>query len=190
LYSEAEKIRKSKKLQEKLVKKCKDFGASPKAEMSRLASKFIGLQMVDEFISVDTREMVETAKRRYRGHDITFYPDSTGDKSSTNARKSDIAMLRGGGFDVKAKPTNPFVVDRINAMQRMLYNKNLLVNKDRCPGASTALEEHAFNPTTNTPEKFSKPGSTDDHNDAAGYPVAYLYPIKPGKTTTTAEVLL
>jgi hypothetical protein len=143
------------------------------------------LYMVDEFAAQDTEQIVETARDRYDGHHCIFYPDATGNKNSTNASASDITMLKTGGFRVRAKSINPRITDRINAVQRLLYNNRFFINKGKCPKSAEAMEEHAFSETTGLPEKFTTPASVDDRNDGAGYCPAFLYPIKKNKLSQT-----
>ena len=69
----------------------------------------------------DTPEMVRILKERYPGHHLHVYPDSSGDsRKSVNASVSDIAVLRQAGFSIRVRPTNPFVKDRVLAMNTAL----------------------------------------------------------------------
>ncbi len=142
----------------------------------------IGLDLVEEFVSHDTEQMVITLQDDYAGRAITMFPDATGNKGNSNASISDIAMLKGAGFNIKARSINPRIPDRINAVQRMLYQDTFGVNVNNCPKSVEAMEEHAYSDTTGLPDKFAGPATTDDRNDAMGYCPAFKFPIK--KTTT------
>jgi len=144
--------------------------------------KDVGLIMTNEFAVHDTEEMVEVLQESYHGRQITMFPDSTGKKNNSNASMSDIAMLKQADFIIKARSINPRIVDRINSVQRLLYNKNFEINIDQCPKSTEALEEHAYSETTGLPEKITGPATIDDRNDAMGYCPAFLHPIK--KVTT------
>lgn len=135
------------------------------------------LSMVDEFAAHDTADMVNVINERYAGRQIYVYPDATGNKGATNASVSDIAMLSQAGYQIRANSTNPRIVDRINAVQRMFYNNLLKINTNKCPKSTEAIEEHAFNEASGLPDKFAGPATIDDRNDAMGYCPAYLFPI-------------
>jgi len=65
----------------------------------------------------DTPAMIDTIKDRWAGHHVTIYPDASGaNASSKGASISDIGLLRGAGFTIRAKPSNPRVKDRILAV--------------------------------------------------------------------------
>lgn len=145
------------------------------------------LFQVDEFAMQDTEQVTEFVQDKYGKHHVYFYPDATGDKNNSNASKSDISILKQAGFSVKANKTNPRIVDRINAVQRLFYNNRLFINKTACPKSADAFEEHAFSEITGLPEKFAQPASIDDRNDAAGYCPAYLFPIKK-RTVLTSKL--
>ena len=51
---------------------------------------------------------------------INCYPDSAGRARSTTSNKSDHIILRDHGFNVVAKKSNPPIIDRLNALNRML----------------------------------------------------------------------
>lgn len=147
----------------------------------------VGLQLVDEFATTDTEEMKDEVLSRYKGHKVIMYPDATGVKNTTNASASDIAILGGAGLPIAAHSTNPRIKDRVNAVNRMLHSGLMLVNDETAPESAAALEEHAYQQRLGVPEKHHKPASIDDRNDATGYPVAYMYPIKDNVSLTSVE---
>ena len=55
---------------------------------------------------------------------INVYPDATGSARSTTSNKSDHQILRDHGFNVISKKANPPIIDRINALNRMLQDAN------------------------------------------------------------------
>lgn len=138
---------------------------------------------VDEIINAyDTPDMITIIKNRYKDCVIRIYPDASGgSRKSVNASITDIAELENAGFSVIAEAKNPFVKDRVNAMNRAFCNnkgkRNYLVNVDKCPTYADCLEQQIYGPN-GEPQKDS--GNFDHANDAGGYFIAYDYPvIKP-----------
>lgn len=134
---------------------------------------------VDEIINAyDTPAMIEIIKSRYPKSTVRVYPDASGgSRKSVNAAVTDIALLEQAGFRVVSNKSNPPVKDRINAFQRMLCNnkneRKYLVNVDKCPTLADNLEQQVWN-NQGEPDKTA---DKDHSNDAAGYFVAYEYPI-------------
>lgn len=143
---------------------------------------------VSEFINAyDTPEMIRLIKQRYwrevsegefeKLNDIYVYPDSSGkNRKSVGASETDISLLKKAGFTVKAKPTNPAVKDRVNAMNAAFCNskgeRTLMINTRLCPHYTEKLEQQVYD-KNGQPEK----DGTEDVNDAGGYYIAYEYPI-------------
>ena len=128
----------------------------------------------------DTPSMVETFHQRYRlkGHALTIFPDASGQNSSSkNASESDLSIIRSAGMSVRAHSVNPAIADRVNAVNALILNergdRRLKVNTYRCPHLTDGLEQQAYD-KNGMPDKSS---GIDHLNDAAGYPLAYLYPI-------------
>lgn len=128
----------------------------------------------------DTPYMARLFRERYqdRGHPVQVYPDASGGSaSSKNASESDLSILRDHGLAVRVTASNPAVADRVNAVNALLCNgegvRRLKVNTDACPKLSDALEQQAY-------DKNGQPDKSGGHDhilDAAGYPIAYRYPI-------------
>jgi hypothetical protein len=134
---------------------------------------------VDELAGIlDTPALIATIKSRYEGHAIFVYPDASGQsRKSNNASESDIALLRAARFTVLCNPSNPAVKDRVLAMNQMIHsegNRRLKVNTDKCPMFTECLEKQAYD-KNGEPDKS---GDLDHHNDAAGYFMAYRFPVK------------
>lgn len=129
-------------------------------------------ELVDMY---DTPSMIQVIKEKWPEHRITMYPDASGgSRKSVNANSSDIALLKQAGFDVKAKPSNPPVRDRINAMNAALSAGLIYVNADLCPIVANCLEQQAYD-KNGEPDKGS---GTDHQNDATTYPIAFELPIR------------
>jgi hypothetical protein len=151
---------------------------------------------VDEIHGVlDTPAMIASIKARYEGHSILVYPDASGgSRKSNNASESDIALLRAARFAVLVNPSNPAVKDRVLAMNQMICSvaedvtnplgmemrgdkpvrRRYRVNTDKCPVLVECLEKQAYD-KNGEPDKS---GDLDHPNDAAGYFVAYRFPVK------------
>lgn len=138
------------------------------------------MEITDVF---DTPAMARIIKERYRdkGHSIMVYPDASGNgRRSNNASESDIAILKQHGFQVCVNPTNPAVKDRVLSMNRMLHNdgvRRYRVNPQHCPQLVESLEKQAYD-KNGEPDKSA---GWDHILDAAGYFIAYKYPIQHRK---------
>ncbi|MCP4493084.1 MAG: terminase [Gammaproteobacteria bacterium] len=137
---------------------------------------------VDEIINAyDTPEMIRVIKERYRDVTIRVYPDASGQsRKSVNASKTDLSLITSEGLSVIANKSNPFVKDRVLAMnQNFCDNKgyrNYLVNADKCPTYADNLEQQSWTEAGEPDKKHDN----DHTNDAGGYFISYDYPvIKP-----------
>lgn len=138
----------------------------------------------------DTPTMAELICERYKrkGHAVQIFPDASGQNaSSKNASESDLSILRQAGLTVRVNSTNPAIVDRVNAVNALILNgageRRLMVNTNRCPNLTDSLEQQAYD-KNGMPDKS---GGLDHVIDAAGYPLAYLFPIV--KRTASTESL-
>ena len=134
----------------------------------------------------DTPAMIALLKRDYPGHPIIIYPDASGqNRKSNNASESDLSLLKQAGFRICVNPTNPAVKDRVLSMNRMIHNEGVRryrVSVEHCPSLVESLEKQAYN-------KFGEPakdGGLDHILDAAGYVIAYRYPIQSRKAIVTS----
>lgn len=128
---------------------------------------------VDEIYDVfDTPAMVDLLKER--GIIADIYPDATGkNRKTVNASESDISLLEAAGHNVHTHKSNPFVKDRVMAVNKRFQENKLFVNVGKCPKTAKDLEQQAYD-KNGEPEK--KTGA-DHGNDSFGYPMAYLFPI-------------
>lgn len=126
----------------------------------------------------DTPTMCQMIKDKYQGHQITVYPDASGQNSSSKAAGvTDHALLRQAGFRLAVDSTNPLVRDRVNCVCAVILNaaglRRLKVNPLMCPTLTSGLEQQAYD-KNGIPDKSS---GLDHCLDAAGYVLAKLYPI-------------
>jgi len=131
---------------------------------------------VDEFVSHDTRDIINNLQSRYSGMDVTLYPDASGKSERTNASASDIDILQNAGYRVDAPPSNPFIRDRVNAVNSLLAHGRIGVNIDRCKNFVQAMETQGYN-DRGDPEKFNAHPAIDDWVDGAGYCLSFLFPV-------------
>jgi len=140
---------------------------------------------VDEFVSDDTEQIIQNTRERYPNNFIVFYPDASGQARDTRSGSSDVDMLKQAGFKVRVPKVNPFVKDRVNAMNRLLMKHLIKINTNRCKEFCAALEEHAWDQKTGMPQKYGEPASVDDYTDAGTYFIAYEYPVKKLEVIST-----
>jgi len=148
---------------------------------------------LDEIIDVkDTPHMIQVIKELYPEHPITIYPDASGgNTTSKNASQSDIRLLKSAQLPVAAARKNPFIKDRVISMNLAFCSakgeRKYLVNSDRCPSYTEALEQQAFD-KNGMPEKRMD-NNIDDINDAGGYFIHRKYPINKPQSTTNRVVM-
>lgn len=124
---------------------------------------------VDELVNVyDTETMIRLLKDKYEGHHITIYPDASG-KSRNSSGKSDVQLLIEAGFAIRAPGKNPFVRDRVNAMNAAFRNGQYFINSFQCPEYTAALEQISYR--NGEPDKTS---GLDHICDSGGY---FLYMV-------------
>lgn len=142
---------------------------------------------VQEFTGVrDTPEMARLLNERFKsaGHPMTVYPDASGQNtSSKSASVSDLSILQQAGFTIRANSTNPAVKDRLNAVNALILNdkaeRRYRVNTDACPVLTEALEQQVYD-QNGEPDKTA---GLDHITDAAGYPLAFRWPVAKPVTT-------
>ncbi|WP_097103518.1 terminase large subunit domain-containing protein [Nitrosomonas ureae] len=103
-----------------------------------------------------------------------IYPDASGaSRNTTGAATSDIKLLLAAGFEVRAHASNPFVKDRVNAVNVAFSKQKVWVNAKECPDTASCLEKQAYDDNGEPDKK----GGFDHGNDAFGYPIAYEMPV-------------
>ena len=138
------------------------------------------LLAIDEIVMYgsNTDEMVAEIKDRYPNRHIIIYPDPASRQRKTSAGgRTDLSILQNAGFSVKVKKQHPLVRDRINAVNSRLLsgdgNRHLFVSP-KCKQTIKSLERQTYKEGTSIPNK----DGTDHMNDALGYLVEYLFPIR------------
>ena len=156
-----------------------DFNVDPMAAVVCVVDNF-NLYVVDEIQiwSSNTFEMVQEIKDRYN-YNIKIFPDPAARQRKTSAGGlTDLAILKNAGFNVFAKSKAPLVRDRINSLNTKLQNANgipSLFILNSCKNVIKSLERQIYKEGTNIPDKDS---GFDHFNDALGYLVDYMFPLR------------
>jgi len=139
--------------------------------------------LVEEYSVYDTHQIVNHLKDKYPNFRIIIYPDASGNQRETNASKTDIQILRDGGYEIDAPPSNPRVQDRVNGLNTMFFKNEYLVNTYNCPESTQSLEQQTYD-KNGVPEKFDGANTVDDSNDSIGYFIARKFGIASNKVTS------
>lgn len=137
----------------------------------------------------DTPHVISTIKEKYPGRAIHVYPDASGQSNKTvNATESDILLLRQAGFQVHVPARNPFVKERVMAVNALICNsvgeRKLLINTLAAPTITECLEQQIY-------DRNGEPDKTEgkDHApDALGYFIHQRWPIV--KPTAARSIIL
>lgn len=138
------------------------------------------LHFIDEIViySSNTDEMVSEINARYPDKQITIYPDPASRQRKTSAGgRTDLSILQNAGYTVNVKNRHPAVRDRINAVNSRLLSgdgERRIFIDPKCKETIKGLERQIYKEGTSQPDK----SGYDHMNDALGYLVDYLYPIK------------
>lgn len=126
----------------------------------------------------DTPHVIATIQEKFVGHRINVYPDASGQSNRTvNATESDILLLKRAGFNVRVPSKNPFVKERVMAVNALIRNslgeRTLLINTKRAPTLTECLEQQIYD-DNGEPDKSD---GKDHAPDALGYFVHFNWPI-------------
>ncbi|MGZ3307263.1 MAG: phage terminase large subunit [Xanthobacteraceae bacterium] len=127
---------------------------------------------------LDTPSLCIALGERYPFNSIVVYPDASGRSNKTvNAAESDLQILRDAGFTLRVDASNPLIKDRVTAVNAQVLNgygqRRLLVNTDRCPILTEALEQQVYAPD-GLPDKST---GKDHPPDALGYFITQRWPV-------------
>lgn len=139
------------------------------------------IYIADEIViyGSNTDEIVDEIKTRYPNRQITIYPDPASRQRKTSAGgRTDLSILQNAGFTVKVRDKHSAIRDRINSVNARLMSadgKRHLFVDPKCKQVIRSLERQTYKEGTNQPDKDS---GFDHMNDALGYLIDFLYPIK------------
>jgi hypothetical protein len=157
-----------------------DFNIDP---MSAVISELKGnnIYVYDEIViySSNTDEMVQEIRNRFKDKHIFIYPDPASKQRKTSAGGvTDLAILKNAGFHLRVRNNHPLIRDRINAVNTKLKNgvgdRTLFIAK-KCKTMLKSIERQIYKEGTTVPDKDN---NYDHMNDALGYLVEYLFPVK------------
>jgi hypothetical protein len=163
-----------------------DFNVSPMSVTVAIRNKD-DLCIIDEIrmYSSNTQEAVDELRGRYPTSKVWAYPDPAARQRKTSAGgATDITILQNAGFIVKAPNSHTPIRDRINSVNSRLCDstgqRHLFIT-DKCKYTIEALERQVYKEGTSQPDKDS---GYDHMNDALGYLVDYLFPVKRDRQHT------
>ena len=139
------------------------------------------LHAIDEIVMYgsNTDEMVDEIRHRYKQNAITIYPDPASAQRKTSAgSRTDLNILQNAGFRVKVRSKHPAIRDRINSVNSRLLSsqqqRRLFVTPN-CKNVINSLERQTYKEGTSQPNKDD---GFDHMNDALGYLIEYMFPIR------------
>ena len=160
-----------------------DFNVDPGCAVIGIQTQ-TGLHIIDELemYGTDTAEMCRELQLRYPGRKMIAYPDAAGAQRKTSAGGvTDHIIIKNHGFEIKVGSINPSVKDRIGAVNSVLKADNMRLTFDpKCVKVIEGLRKHTYKEGTRQPDKNS---GWDHYNDALGYAVNHLYPVKQNVAT-------
>ena len=126
-----------------------------------------------------TYDAAEALKIEHKG--IVVFPDPAGGARATRSTDSDHDILRQAGFVVRSHRGHPPVRDRVNAVNRMLMDKRMTIEKGKCSWLVKDMERDSWR--GGDVDKTSDKALTHAA-DAAGYAIEYLFPIISNQWST------
>ena len=165
-----------------------DFNVDPGcAVIATLTAE--GLHIFDEveIYGTDTAEMCKEIQSRYPSRKMIAYPDAAGAQRKTSAGGvTDHIILKNHGFQLQVGSINPSVKDRIGAVNSTLKKDNIRLTIDpKCAKVINGLRKHTYKEGTRQPDKNS---GYDHFNDALGYLVNHVYPVKQAIATPGGRI--
>ena len=116
----------------------------------------------------DTDSLAREIRRRFPHSTIYGYPDASGGARATNAAKTDIQILDQYRIQNMSGPSNPYVRDRVAAVQALLENGKGIIRFHVSPKCAKVIECLELQSYTEKGEPDKEAGY-DHMNDALGY---------------------
>jgi len=144
------------------------------------------LHAIDEIVMYgsNTDEMVDEIRQRYPNKVITIYPDPAAAQRKTSAgSRTDLNILQNAGFRVKVRSRHPAIRDRINSVNSRLLSsqqERRLFVASNCKNVINSLERQTYKEGTSQPNKDD---GFDHMNDALGYLIEFMFPIRKDHDT-------
>ncbi len=132
-----------------------------------------------EMYGSNTDELCDEIATRFPNAKIIAYPDPSARARKTSAGgRTDLSIIQNNGFICKIFNKHMAVRDRVNSVNSQLCNgagENKILIHPRCKKLISCLEKQIYKPGTSQPEKDT---GYDHMNDALGYLVSFLHPIR------------
>jgi hypothetical protein len=166
-----------------------DFNLDPmSAVVSYIKDNKIYVMDEIQIWSSNTDELCEEIHRRYRGKKIFVYPDPASKQRKTSAGgRTDLSILTNAGFLPKMMNRHMAVRDRINSVNAKFCSamgeRGIFIHP-KCKNLLNSVAKQTFKEGTVLPDKTQ---GFDHMNDALGYLVSFLYPIKTFYESNTTE---
>lgn len=170
-----------------------DFNVDPMAWVIMQRPERNKLHVIDEIFvrNTNTKATLDLLHNKYKSHQAgwDFYGDAAGRARHTSASDSDYAQIKSDtrfrGARVWYPKSNPPVANRFAACNAMLLNaageRRVLIHP-RCKQLRRDLTDRAYKPGTNEPNDY---GDIGHITDAFGYPVHYLFPVRPATSSVS-----
>ena len=160
-----------------------DFNIDPMSTVIFQPQKSGELWAVDEIVlfGSNTEEICDELEKRYWRHQVqvVVYPDPAGGQRQHARGETDLDILREKGFKrLKFRKKNPFVADRVNAVNRMLRAADGTVRLKidaRCKHFISALEQTIYKPGSRDVDKAA---GVEHSADAGGYCIELEFPVR------------
>ena len=157
-----------------------DFNVNPMSAVCFVYDSGM-IKVIDEIemFGSNTDELCQEILTRFPNAKIYAYPDASAKARKTSAGgRTDLSILQNNGFIVKMFNRNPQIRDRVNAVNTALMNGagvSSVMISPKCKKLIQSLERQIYKPGTSLPEKDT---GYDHMNDAFGYGVSFLKPLK------------
>ena len=166
-----------------------DFNLDPMSAVVTYIDK--GVVYIKDEIQIwssNTDEMCAEIHRRYPGKKIFVYPDPAARQRKTSAGgRTDLSILMNAGFICKVPPRHMAVRDRINSVNAKLCsanNQRQVFFHPKVKNCVNSISKNVFKEGTMLPDKTQ---GYDHMNDALGYLISFLYPIKTAYETSEPQ---
>jgi hypothetical protein len=125
-----------------------------------------------------THDLITEVRRRWPKNRVEVFPDASGSQRRTSSTTTDHTILANANWTLRVGRTNPPVLDRIAAVNSRLKSTDGAVHitiNNNCKRLIKGLGAQVYKENTRIPDKDS---GLDHLNDAFGYLVNWLWPIK------------
>lgn len=132
-----------------------------------------------QIYSSNTHEMAEELINRYSHKNIIVFPDPACKQKRTSAGGfTDLSILKNAGLTIRVRNSHPLVRDRINSVNSKLKNAkgvNSLFIDRKCKNVIRSIERQIYKEGTMIPDKEQ---GYDHFNDALGYMIEFMFPLR------------